>query len=155
VLVFWYVWRSGVRQAKDFDRMERKEAGLCPNCGYDVRPGHSVCPECGEALTDEAHDDPTRINRARLSRDWPDTPIDPVPPEPADALAEVHSTYDGWEADLIVQQFEARGVWSTIRQKDTTQNLGAVSRVVQKYRIVVPESELERAEAILNRFRGR
>jgi len=30
-------------------RCERAAAGLCPNCGYDLRATPGECPECGEA----------------------------------------------------------------------------------------------------------
>lgn len=39
--------------------LRRKKAGLCLNCGYDLRGGVERCPECGVACTSSAATDKT------------------------------------------------------------------------------------------------
>jgi hypothetical protein len=158
----WHTWWQGVAEAKAFDRRQRREQGLCPECGYDVRGTPVRCPECGEPLgivraVDPAARGPaadsSEFDITRLHSDWPDAPIDPLPPQPGDPMFQIRSTADGWEADLIVQQLMARGVWATLQVRQQEEVVGGFARRATYRRIVVPESERESAEAILDRFR--
>lgn len=63
VVPMWVVWlltavpaalgvRGWLRRAR---RRRRLSRGLCPTCGYDVKPSESTsCPECGTNLTPKA-----------------------------------------------------------------------------------------------------
>lgn len=58
VMPIWcFVLASAVAPANRFRRWHRKrkrrDAGLCPECGYDLRATPDLCPECGTAP--EAH----------------------------------------------------------------------------------------------------
>jgi hypothetical protein len=45
LLVYPAIW---IRRWRDAAR--RLKQGRCINCGYDLRGGHSVCPECGATV---------------------------------------------------------------------------------------------------------
>ncbi len=38
-----------VRRVKSLLVQQRRDAGLCPSCGYDLRATPGRCPECGTA----------------------------------------------------------------------------------------------------------
>ena len=38
------------RRRRDEVRRERQAAGLCPECGYDLRATPGRCPECGTSM---------------------------------------------------------------------------------------------------------
>ena len=45
----WVVGRA-------FRRLRRSGAGLCPECGYDLRASKDRCPECGKAIGEMRND---------------------------------------------------------------------------------------------------
>lgn len=152
--IAWVLWgfiRAAFREAKQNEREEWLEHGACANCGYDLRTGHHRCPECGEPVPgDEDSDD---IDLARLGSEWPDTPIEPVAPQFGEDLSPIYSTTSHQEADLIIQQLMARGVWCVLRDDEKHELAGNVTYNVVYYRIGVPKSECDRATMILDGFR--
>lgn len=153
-----YVWAAVTgRRTEGMD--EEYDSRPCPTCGYDLRAGHDRCPECGRPTSDSADDDPRSaaeaFDLARLRDEWPHDPIEPVPPEPWDPLVQVYSTMDGWMADLLVDQLTARGVWCTLQHKRQEELAGGMVSAVEFHRVVVAESDRQRADSILDRFRAR
>ena len=155
--IVWKMWQSGVRQAKAFDADERRERGLCPQCGYDVQAGGERCPECGADLREAPPAEPSgprpTLDPQRLAHDWPQTAIEPVAPHPGAELVPLHSTPWEKEAGLLQEQLLARGVWCRLEVRQEYAMAGAVSVRIPGFLVMVPPEELERAEAVLGRFR--
>jgi hypothetical protein len=155
----WKVWRQGVREAKQFDAEQRRDQGLCPECGYDVRGGTGDrCPECGADLREpEPAGEPSvpeaTLDPRKLAHDWPATPIEPVAPHSGAELAPLHVTRIPKEAGLLQEHLLARGVWCRLEQRQEYATAGAVSVRYPVYAALVPPDDLARAEAILDRFR--
>lgn len=42
-----FAFRSWLGTRKERRMQERRAAGLCAQCAYDLRAGHERCPECG------------------------------------------------------------------------------------------------------------
>jgi len=55
------VFLSELLRGWPHERMvRRRKAGLCLNCGYDLRGGSNRCPECGVACTSSSATDQTQ-----------------------------------------------------------------------------------------------
>lgn len=84
---------------------EDEDTETCDHCGYDVRGGFLLCPECGQ---------PTHVAKrrriARLQNDWPAETISPRRSHPDEENVIVHETSDSMLASLLQQQLQARGV---------------------------------------------
>jgi hypothetical protein len=129
------------------DDDERITVRVCRRCGYDMRDIGDRCPECGHL-----HWNRSRYIEA-LANDWPDSPIDPVSPLSPHEIVQLLSVMDGWEADLIVKQLHARGVWADLEADSKTEMMGAVAQRVPFYRVLVTETDKDRAAEIIDRLR--
>src|SRR5687768_10925644 len=93
-------------------RMHRQAGNLCAVCGYDLRATQGACSECGAPPDIQKQRNLSApLDLVKLHRDWPISPIDPSPPEASELLTAVYVTSDQRVADLLAEQFGARGQW--------------------------------------------
>lgn len=126
-------------------RMSRAEStGKCPVCGYDLRATKRRCPECGTPVFDGL---PRHIP---LRDDWPATSMVPRSPSADETPIVVHQAASSLEANLLQQQFEARGIECRI----TIDKIAGVytGRTRRTASLVVWSGDIEQAKLILSKL---
>ena len=162
--MFWLVGMAVVnafREAHKNRYRDRRKAGQCGVCGYDIRGTRDRCPECGTATTRPLHETPLEEEKSidhdldvtKLLNDWPITPVDPIPPFPGEATVVLISSVDSSAMEVLAEQLNARGIWASLAANSTNELQGSWVASVTFVRPVVKESEHAQARAILDRFR--
>jgi hypothetical protein len=101
-------WRRR-HNPEELAREKRQFKGICPICGFDLRSGHTLCPECGGPGRERRIPDPGRLDRAAMLRD---SPLGPVPQAPAteESMEAVYETDSPVDAMMLAQYLEAIGI---------------------------------------------
>ena len=142
ILFFGVLAVLAIRVAVRSRGMQEETFDACPSCGYDLRASHGQCPECGAAYRNPADPFPLRD-------DWPDNPVQPRVPESHETPIVIHETNHAIEAQLLRQQFIARGVLAWIADRPVLQGAvpGVRPEMKGNYRVLVWSGDVELAAA--------
>ena len=87
---------------------ERRVAGLCPKCGYDLRATQGRCPECGEGVAGQAATTSCRWGQVRQASPSGEDNAMLWPPNIPEYAAEAQAKLSAW--DGCVWRPEAYGM---------------------------------------------
>jgi hypothetical protein len=139
VAFVWLMLRDVQRHSR---RHQPQPDRLCIVCGYNLRASPDVCPECGFPVAFEHMRE--WLNESALRRSWPADAIQPRVPGPQEKRVYVHVAPSGRQADLLLGQLKARGVWCDVKPAAD-----------DCFVVLVAESDAATAQAIVDRFRKR
>ena len=158
VAILFKIWRRYEKSKADREpAMPLGDPEFCEECGYELRSGHDVCPECGTRVpTPEERNAPrgAKLDPRALRELWPLDAIEPRRPSPDETPFLLHTTENQSEADLLTQHLSCRGVMAELKTDSITTHARTVSEKVY-YLVIVPSGDKELSESIIKQFRWR
>jgi len=149
ILVGCFTCAIMILRRRHFAEDVRDEPLKCPECGYDLRATPHECPECGVIV---AH---RKKYLRSLSREWPANAIElDETAEPVREAVELLSTDNSYEADLLRQQLNARGVRCAVARTGAQYTDAYGTSTTVYFRICVPADDEAIAREYLCRAQG-
>ena len=95
------------------NRLERKERFLkqqCFACGYDLRVGHELCPECGAPIIPTDFPLTTTLNTALMTHDLPQSKLKLRKPAISEARVLIYASENDLMVSLLAEHLVGRGI---------------------------------------------
>lgn len=127
---------------------DRFDAIRCPLCGYDLRATLGRCPECGTLIPHFRRP----LDPKKMRDDWPLSPVKPRKPGIEEVLVRVWDAPHALAANLLVEQFRARGIHAKIEKRLVPMQVGNYVAPPLDFSISVWSEDVEAAEKVLDRL---
>ena len=148
--IFWWLI------SREATRLERKERFLkqhCFACGYDLRVGHDVCPECGAPII--ATDLPltTTLNTALLNHEMPPSKRMLRKPAAHEARVLIYASENDFMVSLLAEYLIGLGIEVELaRGEQTLVPNGLTSTRRQAYRVMVWSGDVVETTRVIRQF---